>query len=126
MGKTPSFTFSFCSSLITMALENFEGFEYPCDVETSMVLLRATLDAVRALLRLKRVFKSTTQRSAQRHGMGENVGKYLENLAPPKVWNFTPKQLQDPDREMEYLKGKCCDYSKEAQLRALGLALASI
>ncbi|GAB0205046.1 hypothetical protein GRJ2_002970200 [Grus japonensis] len=31
------------------------------------------------------------------------------------VWNFTPKQLQDPDEVIEYLKGKCCGYSKEAQ-----------
>ncbi|GAB0209975.1 hypothetical protein GRJ2_003463200 [Grus japonensis] len=28
------------------------------------------------------------------------------------VWSFTPKQLQDPDKVTEYLKGKCCGYSK--------------
>ncbi|GAB0207468.1 hypothetical protein GRJ2_003212500 [Grus japonensis] len=42
------------------------------------------------------------------------------------VWNFTPEQLQDPDKVVEYLKGKCCGYSKETQLAALCLALATI
>ncbi|GAB0206671.1 hypothetical protein GRJ2_003132700 [Grus japonensis] len=42
------------------------------------------------------------------------------------VWSFTPKQLQDPDKVIEYLKEKCCGYSKEAQLTALCWALASI
>lgn len=42
-GKTPSFTFPFCSSLVTIAFDNFEDFEYTCDVETSTILLLATL-----------------------------------------------------------------------------------
>ncbi|GAB0177466.1 ubiquitin carboxyl-terminal hydrolase 4 [Grus japonensis] len=42
------------------------------------------------------------------------------------VWSFTPEQLQDPDKVVEYLKGKCCGYSKEAQLTALCWALATI
>ncbi|PKU27484.1 ubiquitin carboxyl-terminal hydrolase 4 [Limosa lapponica baueri] len=42
------------------------------------------------------------------------------------VWDFTPKQLQDPDKVIEYLKGKCGGYSREAQLTALCWALASI
>ena len=58
--------------------------------------------------------------------MWENTGRYLENFSPPMVWNFTPEQLQDPDEVIEYLKGKCCGYSKEAQLIALCWALASI
>ncbi|GAB0208118.1 hypothetical protein GRJ2_003277500 [Grus japonensis] len=42
------------------------------------------------------------------------------------VWSFTPEQLQDPDKMVEYLKEKCCGYSKEAQLIALCWALATI
>ncbi|GAB0209368.1 hypothetical protein GRJ2_003403400 [Grus japonensis] len=42
------------------------------------------------------------------------------------VWSFTPKQLQDPDKMVEYLKEKCCGDSKEAQLTALCWALATI
>ncbi|GAB0208177.1 ubiquitin carboxyl-terminal hydrolase 4 [Grus japonensis] len=42
------------------------------------------------------------------------------------LWNFTPEQLQDPDKVTDYLKGKCCGYSKEAQLIALCWALANI
>ncbi|GAB0208546.1 ubiquitin carboxyl-terminal hydrolase 4 [Grus japonensis] len=42
------------------------------------------------------------------------------------LWSFTPKQLQDPDKVVEYLKGKCCGDSKETQLTALCWALATI
>ncbi|GAB0189974.1 hypothetical protein GRJ2_001462700 [Grus japonensis] len=42
------------------------------------------------------------------------------------VWSFTPEQLQDPDKIVEYLKGKCCGDSKETQLTALCWALATI
>ncbi|GAB0210184.1 hypothetical protein GRJ2_003484200 [Grus japonensis] len=42
------------------------------------------------------------------------------------VWSFTPEQLQDPDKMVEYLKEKCCGYSKETQLTALCWALATI
>ncbi|GAB0206622.1 hypothetical protein GRJ2_003127800 [Grus japonensis] len=42
------------------------------------------------------------------------------------VWSFTPEQLQDPDKMVEYLKEKCCGYSKETQLTALCWALAMI
>ncbi|GAB0209297.1 hypothetical protein GRJ2_003395400 [Grus japonensis] len=42
------------------------------------------------------------------------------------VWSFTPEQLQDPDKIVEYLKEKCCGYSKETQLTALCWALATI
>ncbi|PKU29737.1 ubiquitin carboxyl-terminal hydrolase 4 [Limosa lapponica baueri] len=41
------------------------------------------------------------------------------------VWDFTTEQLQDPDKVIEYLKGKCCGYSREGQLTALCWALAS-
>ncbi|GAB0184246.1 hypothetical protein GRJ2_000889900 [Grus japonensis] len=42
------------------------------------------------------------------------------------VWSFTPEQLQDPDEMVEYLKEKCCGYSKATQLTALCWALATI
>ncbi|GAB0206753.1 hypothetical protein GRJ2_003140900 [Grus japonensis] len=42
------------------------------------------------------------------------------------VWSFTPEQLQDPDKMVEYLKDKCCGDSKETQLTALCWALATI
>ncbi|GAB0206477.1 ubiquitin carboxyl-terminal hydrolase 4 [Grus japonensis] len=42
------------------------------------------------------------------------------------VWSFTPEQLQDPDKVVEYLKEKCCGDSKETQLTVLCWALATI
>ncbi|GAB0206560.1 hypothetical protein GRJ2_003121600 [Grus japonensis] len=58
--------------------------------------------------------------------MWESMGGYLKIFSPPMVWSFTPEQLQDPDKVVEYLKGKCCGDSKEAQLTALCWALATI
>ncbi|GAB0189115.1 hypothetical protein GRJ2_001376800 [Grus japonensis] len=42
------------------------------------------------------------------------------------VWSFTPEQLQDPEKMVEHLKGKCSGDSKETQLNALCWALATI
>ncbi|GAB0208007.1 ubiquitin carboxyl-terminal hydrolase 4 [Grus japonensis] len=42
------------------------------------------------------------------------------------VWSFTPEQLEDPDKMVDYLKEKCCGDSKETQLTALSWALATI
>jgi len=58
--------------------------------------------------------------------MWETTGRYLENFLLPVVWNFTPEQLQDPNKVTEHLKGKCCRYSRKAQCTALCWALASI
>ncbi|XP_049649568.1 uncharacterized protein LOC126035258 isoform X3 [Accipiter gentilis] len=80
----------------------------------------------------KRLFKRTTQRSAPKldtHGwnsMWEDMGRYLDNFSPPVAWKFTPEQLQNPHEVVEYLKDKCCGYSKDVQLAALCWALASI
>ncbi|XP_049650086.1 uncharacterized protein LOC126035485 [Accipiter gentilis] len=58
--------------------------------------------------------------------MWEDMGRYPENISPPMAWKFTPKQLQNPHEVVEYLKDKCCSYSKDVQLAALCWALASI
>ena len=128
-GETYFFSFPFSSRQITVALENFE---YPWDVQTSMFLLLCLLNVFQVLSKVKQSFKNTFRKSAPRlnsrgwHGVWENMGRYLESFSPPMVWNFTPEQLQDPDKVTDYLKGKCCGYSKEAQLIALCWALASI
>ena len=128
-GETYFFSFPFSSRQITVALENFE---YPWDVQTSMFLLLCLLNVFQVLSKVKQSFKNTFRKSAPRlnsrgwHGVWENMGRYLESFSPPMVWNFTPEQLQDPDKVTDYLKGKCCGDSKEAQLIALCWALASI
>ncbi|GAB0189112.1 hypothetical protein GRJ2_001376500 [Grus japonensis] len=58
--------------------------------------------------------------------MWESMGGYLETFLPPMVWSFTPEQLQDPEKMVEHLKGKCSGDSKETQLNALCWALAII
>ncbi|KAM9591473.1 uncharacterized protein ACIBXB_006269 [Morphnus guianensis] len=116
--------------LITTAFENFE---YPWDVQASVLLVLCLLNMFQVLFRAtKRLFKSTTQRSAPKldihgwHGMWEDMGRYLENFSPPVAWKFTPEQLQNPHEVVEYLKEKCCGYSKDVQVTALCWALASI
>ena len=67
MGETPSSTFPFSSSLVTVVFENFENFEYPWNVETNLVVLLGTsmfLNVVQVLFRVKQLFKRITQRSA--------------------------------------------------------------
>ncbi|KAM9590490.1 uncharacterized protein ACIBXB_005749 [Morphnus guianensis] len=136
MGKlggdaSPRLFASFLSfRLITTAFENFE---YPWDAQASVLLVLCLLNMFQVLFRAtKRLFKSTTQRSAPKldihgwHGMWEDMGRYLENFSPPVAWKFTPEQLQNPHEVVEYLKGKCCGYSRDAQLTALCWALASI
>lgn len=58
--------------------------------------------------------------------MRENMGRCLESLSSPVFWSFTPEKLQDSDEVTEYLKGKRCGCSKEAQFIALCWALAGI
>jgi len=38
----------------------------------------------------------------------DSMGKYLGHWALPVFWNFTPKQMQNPDKLVEYLEEVCC------------------
>ena len=103
-GETHFFSFPFSCRQITVAPENFE---YPWDVQTSMVLLLCLLNVFQVLFKVKQLFKNTFRKSAPRlnshgwHGVWEKMGRYLENFSPPVVWNFTPKRLQDPDKVID-------------------------
>ncbi|KAK4811031.1 hypothetical protein QYF61_015735 [Mycteria americana] len=48
------------------------------------------------------------------------MGKYLGQWAPPMFWNFTPEQVQDPEKLVKYLEKVCChpENSKEIQITA--------
>ena len=118
-----SFTSPSSFRLITAA---FEKFEQPWDVQAGMLVLLCLPNVFQVLFRApKKFFKNTTQRSAPRlnshgwRGTWEKTGRYLEDFSPPMVWNFTPKQLQDPGEAIECWKGKYGACSREAQLTAL-------
>ena len=67
IGETSSHIFLFSARLIAIALKEFVNFEYPWDVELSMVLLLGIslfLNVIQILSRVKQLFKNTTQRSA--------------------------------------------------------------
>ncbi|KAK4830329.1 hypothetical protein QYF61_010093, partial [Mycteria americana] len=73
---------------------------------------------------VKHLFKSTIQTSAPRldsyewQGVWDSMGKYLGQWAPPMFWNFTPEQVQDPEKLVKCLEKVCCHpgNSREAQI----------
>ncbi|KAK4822000.1 hypothetical protein QYF61_006614 [Mycteria americana] len=77
-------------------------------------------------------FKNIIQRSAPRldsyewQGMWNSMGKCLGQWAPPVFWNFTPEQVLNPEKLVEYLEKVCCDScnSKEIQCAAMSWGLA--
>ncbi|KAK4811190.1 hypothetical protein QYF61_019821 [Mycteria americana] len=54
------------------------------------------------------------------------MGKCLGRWAPPVFWNFTPEQVLNPEKLVEYLEKVCCDScnSKEIQCAAMCWGLA--
>ncbi|KAK4818287.1 hypothetical protein QYF61_010429 [Mycteria americana] len=54
------------------------------------------------------------------------MGKYLGYWAPPVFWNFTPEQVQDPEKLVKYLEKVCCcpGNSRDAQITATCWGLA--
>jgi len=54
------------------------------------------------------------------------MGKFLGQLAPLVFWNFTPEQVQNPDKLAEYLEEVCCHprNSRETQIIAMCWGLA--
>lgn len=56
-----------------------------------------------------RFLKKTTQKSVLRLesykqlSVWKSTGKCLGQWAPPVLWNFTPEQVQDPDKLVKYL-----------------------
>ncbi|KAK4832302.1 hypothetical protein QYF61_021701 [Mycteria americana] len=54
------------------------------------------------------------------------MGKCLGWWSPPMFWNFTPEQVQNPEKLVEYLEKVCChpDNSKEIQITAMCWGLA--
>ncbi|KAK4811342.1 hypothetical protein QYF61_024478 [Mycteria americana] len=77
-------------------------------------------------------FKNIIQRSAPRldsyewQGVWNSMGKCLGQWAPPVFWNFTPEQVLNPEKLVEYLEKVCCDSgnSKEIQITAMCWGLA--
>jgi len=53
-------------------------------------------------------------------GMWSSMGRYLGQWAPPVFWNFTPEEVQNPEKLAEYLE-VCCrpGNSRETQIIAM-------
>lgn len=58
--------------------------------------------------------------------MWQKMGQYLEDFSPPMVWKVISEQPENPVRLEEYLEGKCCVESREAQITSFFWALAAI
>ncbi|KAK4810743.1 hypothetical protein QYF61_007717 [Mycteria americana] len=82
--------------------------------------------------RVSKQLKNIIQRSAPRldsyewQGVWNSMGKCLGLWAPPVFWNFTPEQVLNPEKLVEYLEKVCCDSgnSKEIQITAMCWGLA--
>ncbi|KAK4807195.1 hypothetical protein QYF61_024315 [Mycteria americana] len=81
---------------------------------------------------ISKQFQNIIQRSAPRpdsyewQGVWHSMGKCLGQWAPPMFWNFTPEQVQNPEKLVEYLEKVCChpDNSKEIKITATCWGLA--
>ena len=66
------------------------------------------------MFKIKQLFKNITQRSSVRWGSSElqglwdGKGRHLEPWALPVIRNFTPEQLKNPEKTVEYLEKICC------------------
>ncbi|KAK4807219.1 hypothetical protein QYF61_024339 [Mycteria americana] len=83
-------------------------------------------------IKVSRQFRNIIQRSAPRpdsyewQGVWHSMGKCLGRWAPPVFWNFTPEQVQDPEKLVEYLE-KVCRHpanSRETQITVMCWGLA--
>ena len=117
------------SSFITTT---FQYLEHPWVVKIHLLILLWQTGSV--LSKVNKQVKNIIQRSAPRldsyawQGMWDSMGKCLRQWAPPVLWDFTPEQVQNPDKLVEHLEEVCCHpgKSREIQITAMcwGLAYA--
>ncbi|XP_068521309.1 uncharacterized protein [Anas acuta] len=107
-----SFTTLLSPELVTIALQDIEYF---WDTQNTIVLLFCLMNALQVLLKVKQLLGKLIQRSARRQdscgwqGVWADMGRNLEQLAPPVCWKFTPEQWQNPQKLTECLKKRCHD-----------------
>jgi len=97
-----------------------------------MLLLFCLLNVFQALFRVKQLFKNIGQRSATRldscewQGVWNSMGKCLGWWASLAFLNFIPKQVQNPEKRVEYLEEVCCHPGnfRETQIIAVCWGLA--
>ncbi|KAM6097713.1 uncharacterized protein LJ206_001003 [Theristicus caerulescens] len=115
------------SSFITTT---FQYLEHPWVVKIYLLIVLGNI--VLVLSKVNKHFKNIIQRSAPRldsyewQGVWESTGKCLGRWAPPMFWNFTPEQVQNPEKLVEHLEKVCChpDNSRETQITAMCWGLA--
>ncbi|XP_071888411.1 uncharacterized protein [Anas platyrhynchos] len=107
-----SFTTLLSPELVKIALQDIE---YYWDTRNTIVLLFCLMNALQILLKVKQLLGELIWRSARRQdscgwqGVWVDMGRHLEQLAPPVCWKFTPEQWQNPQKLAECLKKRCHD-----------------
>ncbi|KAM6104279.1 uncharacterized protein LJ206_019086 isoform 2-T2 [Theristicus caerulescens] len=115
------------SSFITTT---FLYLEHPWVVKIYLLIVLGNI--VLVLSKVNKHFKNIIQRSAPRldsyewQGVWESMGKCLGRRALPVFWNFTPEQVQNPEKLVEHLEKVCCHpgNSRETQITAMCWGLA--
>lgn len=82
-----SFTFPFSSRPVTIALENFE---YPWDVQASVLLLLCLLTVFQILFKVKQLFTNNTWRSAPRLD-GSECHSVWQSVGTSNILEFHPR-----------------------------------
>ncbi|KAK4833064.1 hypothetical protein QYF61_027726 [Mycteria americana] len=108
----------------------FQCLEHPWVVKIHLLVSLGNIVSVWS--KISKQFKNIIQRSAPRldsyewQGVWDSMGKCLGRWVPPVFWNFTPDQMQNPEKLVEYLEKVCChsDNSKEIQITAMCWGLA--
>ncbi|KAK4815631.1 hypothetical protein QYF61_005193 [Mycteria americana] len=97
------------------------------------VHLEASVAVDKSMLQqVNKNFKNIIQRSATRlvsyeqQGVCDGMDKCLGQWTPPVFWNFTPEQVQNPEKLVEYLEKVCCHHGnfRETQITAMCWGLA--
>uniref|UniRef100_A0A8B9SPQ6 Uncharacterized protein n=1 Tax=Anas platyrhynchos TaxID=8839 RepID=A0A8B9SPQ6_ANAPL len=107
-----SFTTLLSPELVTIALQDIEYF---WNTQSTIVLLFCLMNALQVLLKVKQLLGKLFWRSARGQdscgwqGVWADMGRHLEQLAPPVCWKFTPEQWQNPQKLAECLKKRCHD-----------------
>ena len=121
---------TFFYDVFSFITTTFQYLEHPWVVKIHLLVF--LWQVVSMLSKINKQFKNIIQRSAprldsyERQGIWDSMGKYLTGWAPPAFWNFTPEQMQNPQKLVEYLE-KVCSHpsnSRETQITATCWGLA--
>ncbi|XP_074788487.1 uncharacterized protein LOC141973621 [Athene noctua] len=107
-------------------LSFFGSFNYPWSLQASMIVAQCFLNVCLILVLAMQHFSnnSSARKPAPRsdndewQGVWEKMGKGLSWWSLPMLWNFTPEQMQSPDKLTECLERVCYQAGKTQETQS--------